>query len=178
MSKLTKTLERILRGSSDANIRFVDLLALLAHLGFKERVRGDHHILTREGVAEILNLQPRDGQAKAYQVKQVRGIIVTYGLAGNSGQLADDAADSPGPERSESEGAQLLNNIRYEIILYWSQEDEAFIAEVPELPGCAADGATYQEALANAEVIIGEWIETARELGRSIPTPRGRLLYA
>lgn len=72
----------------------------------------------------------------------------------------------------------MLNNIRYEIILYWSQEDEAFIAEVPELPGCAADGATYQEALANAEVIIGEWIETARELGRSIPTPRGRLLYA
>jgi len=67
---------------------------------------------------------------------------------------------------------------KYEIILYWSQQDEAFVAEVPELPGCAADGATYQEALANAEVVIREWIETARELGRPIPTPRGRLMFA
>jgi predicted RNase H-like HicB family nuclease len=71
-----------------------------------------------------------------------------------------------------------VENIRYEIILYWSKDDQAFIAEVPELPGCAADGATYQEALSNAEVVIREWIETARELGRTIPEPRGRLLYA
>ena len=70
------------------------------------------------------------------------------------------------------------DDIRYEIILYWSQEDQAFVAAVPELPGCAADGPTYQEAVANAEVVIREWIETARELGRPIPTPRGRLLYA
>lgn len=61
------------------------------------------------------------------------------------------------------------NNVRYEIILYWSAADGTYIAEVPELPGCAADGPTYQEALANAEVIIREWIETARELGRTIP---------
>lgn len=67
---------------------------------------------------------------------------------------------------------------RYEVILYWSSEDEAFIAEVPELPGCAADGANYQEALNNVEVIISEWIETARALGRSIPEPRGRLVFA
>jgi predicted RNase H-like HicB family nuclease len=67
---------------------------------------------------------------------------------------------------------------RYEIIIYWSDADRAFIAEVPELPGCAADGATYREALENAEVVIGEWIETARELGREVPKPRGRLLYA
>jgi predicted RNase H-like HicB family nuclease len=67
---------------------------------------------------------------------------------------------------------------KYEVILYWSEEDQACIAEVPELPGCAADGSTYQEALANAEVIIQEWIETARELGRPIPEPRGRLLFA
>ncbi|HEX5725819.1 MAG TPA: type II toxin-antitoxin system HicB family antitoxin [Longimicrobiaceae bacterium] len=67
---------------------------------------------------------------------------------------------------------------RYEIIIYWSDEDQAFIAEVPELPGCAADGATYAEAISNAEVIIGEWIETARELGRPIPEPKGRLLFA
>ncbi len=68
--------------------------------------------------------------------------------------------------------------IRYEVIIYWSEEDKAFIAEVPELPGCMADGATYQEALANAEIVIQEWIETARELGRAIPEPKGRLVYA
>ena len=67
---------------------------------------------------------------------------------------------------------------RYEVIIYWSAEDEAFIAEVPELPACAADGPTYEEALANVRVIVGEWIETARQLGRTIPEPRGRLLYA
>lgn len=71
-----------------------------------------------------------------------------------------------------------MGDIKYEIILYWSQVDQAFIAEVPELAGCAADGATYQEAVANVEVVIREWIETARELGRTIPTPRGRLLFA
>lgn len=69
-------------------------------------------------------------------------------------------------------------DIKYEIILYWSKDDQAFIAEVPELAGCAADGATYQEAVANVEVVIREWVETARELGRPIPTPRGRLMYA
>jgi predicted RNase H-like HicB family nuclease len=67
---------------------------------------------------------------------------------------------------------------KYEVILYWSADDEAFVAEVPELPGCAADGATRQEALANVEVVIAEWIETARELGRAVPEPRGRLLFA
>ena len=67
---------------------------------------------------------------------------------------------------------------KYEIILYWSNEDQAFIAEVPELAGCAADGATRQEALANAEVVIAEWIETAREQGRPIPEPKGRFLFA
>jgi predicted RNase H-like HicB family nuclease len=72
----------------------------------------------------------------------------------------------------------MNDDIRYEIILYWSREDAAFIAEVPELPGCAADGATYQEALANVEVVIREWIETARELGRPVPEPRGRLMFA
>lgn len=67
---------------------------------------------------------------------------------------------------------------KYEIIMYWSEDDQAFIAEVPELPGCMADGETYQEALANVEVIIREWIETAQELGRPIPQPKGRLMYA
>jgi len=67
---------------------------------------------------------------------------------------------------------------RYEVIIYWSEEDTAYIAEVPELPGCMADGATYEEALKNAQVIIDEWIETAKNLGREIPTPKGRLAYA
>ena len=67
---------------------------------------------------------------------------------------------------------------KYEIIIYWSQADQGFIAEVPELPGCAADGKTYREALANVEVIIKEWMDTAQELGRPIPAPRGRLAFA
>ena len=67
---------------------------------------------------------------------------------------------------------------KYEIIIYWSDEDQAFIAEAPELPGCMADGESYQEALATMEVIIKEWIDTARELGRPIPQPKGKLMYA
>ena len=67
---------------------------------------------------------------------------------------------------------------KYEIIIYWSEEDQAYIAEVPELPGCAADGKTYKQAVANVEVIIQEWVETATELGRAIPEPKGRLIYA
>lgn len=67
---------------------------------------------------------------------------------------------------------------KYEVIIYWSAEDEAFIAEVPELPGCAADGATYAEVMANVEVIIAEWIETAQAIGRPIPEPKGRLVFA
>lgn len=69
-------------------------------------------------------------------------------------------------------------NSRYEMIIYWSEPDGAFVAEVPELPGCMADGASYAEAVANAEQVIQEWIETATEPGRPIPEPRGRLMYA
>ncbi len=72
----------------------------------------------------------------------------------------------------------MKNSHKYEIIIYWSKEDEAYIAEVPELAGCAADGETYQEALSNVEVIIDEWIETAKLKGREIPQPKGKLLYA
>ena len=69
-------------------------------------------------------------------------------------------------------------NSKYEIIIYWSEQDAAFLAEVPELPGCMADGQTYQEAITNVERVIQEWIETAKELGRPIPEPKGRLLFA
>ena len=72
----------------------------------------------------------------------------------------------------------MSEQYKYELIIYWSKEDEAFIAEVPELPGCMADGATYAEAVANAETIIEEWIETAKSLGREIPEPKGKWTYA
>ncbi|MDR3700800.1 MAG: type II toxin-antitoxin system HicB family antitoxin [Candidatus Sulfopaludibacter sp.] len=145
---------QVLQGTADANIRFEDLRSLLGALGFAERIRGDHHIFSKPGVAEILNLQPRGSLTKPYQVRQVRSVIIRYKLA----------------EGTES--------TKYEIILYWSVDDDAFIAEVPELPGCAADGPTRQEALANAEIVIQEWIETAQEFGRPIPEPKGRLLFA
>jgi predicted RNase H-like HicB family nuclease len=67
---------------------------------------------------------------------------------------------------------------KYEIIIYWSEEDDSFVTEVPELSGCMADGKTYYEALKNTEIIIQEWIETAKESGREIPIPKGRLVYA
>jgi predicted RNase H-like HicB family nuclease len=72
----------------------------------------------------------------------------------------------------------MSETFKYEIIIYWSEEDATFVAEVPELPGCMGDGSTYQEALSNAERIIEEWIDTAKELGRPIPEPKGRLLFA
>ncbi len=111
-------------------------------------------LFTRGDVEEILNLQPKGNKAKNYQVKQVRNLFLKYKI-----------------------GREAMNS-KYEIILYWSQEDDAYIAEVPELPGCMADGATYQEALQNAETVIAEWIETAIELNRSIPEPKGKLMYA
>ena len=92
--------------------------------------------------------------AKPYQVKQVRNVIVQYRLSVE------------------------LKMSKYEVILYWSQEDGAYIAEVPELPGCMADGATYKEAVGNVEVVIQDWIKTAKELGRAIPEPKGRLMFA
>jgi predicted RNase H-like HicB family nuclease len=69
-------------------------------------------------------------------------------------------------------------SIKYELIVYWSDADDAFIVEVPELPGCMADGETYEQAVSNARQVIEAWIETARELGRPVPEPKGRLMYA
>lgn len=68
--------------------------------------------------------------------------------------------------------------IKYELIIYWSDEDQSFIVEVPELPGCTADGESYEQAVANARQVIEEWIATAKELGRPIPVPKGRLMFA
>ena len=146
-------LDQVLNGRSDANVRFSDLCGLLRKLNFEERVRGSHHIFTLERIEEIINLQPKGARPKAYQVRQVRG----------------DNPEVPTWRRFMS---------KYEVIIYWSEEDNSLVAEIPELAGCMADGATYQEALANAEVVIQEWIETAAELGRPIPQPKGRLIYA
>lgn len=86
VGRYAKLLERILGGRSDANIRFSDLVSLLLHLGFVERTKGDHHILTREGIEEILNLQPRGAMAKAYQVKQVRQVILRHRLGADENE--------------------------------------------------------------------------------------------
>ncbi len=83
MGKYEKLLAKILRGTSDSNISFQQLCSLLKKLGFDERIRGSHHIFSKDGVAEILNLQPSHGKAKPYQVKQVRNVVVKYQLAGD-----------------------------------------------------------------------------------------------
>jgi hypothetical protein len=104
VSKVTKTLDRVLRGNADANIRFGDLCVLLEHLGFTARIRGDHHIYTRDGVDEILNLQPRGGKAKVYQVKQVRGVILSHGLAGETEaeeEVPDEGTAEEGDAKTE-----------------------------------------------------------------------------
>jgi predicted RNase H-like HicB family nuclease/predicted RNA binding protein YcfA (HicA-like mRNA interferase family) len=145
---------QVLRGSADANIRFSDLRGLLLKNGFVERVKGSHHIFTHDAVAEIL--------------KSSTEKLVCKTLSGETSAQDSDSISTGRWERMT----------KYEIILYWSTEDEAFIAEVPELGGCAADGSTRQEALASVEVVIARWLETARELGRSIPEPKGRLLFA
>lgn len=72
----------------------------------------------------------------------------------------------------------MNEEIKYEMVIYWSEEDDAYIVEVPELPGCMSDGRTYEDAIKNTLAVIWEWIETANELGRDIPKPKGRLIYA
>jgi len=71
-----------------------------------------------------------------------------------------------------------MNNIKYELIIFWSESDESFIVEVPELAGCKADGETYEEAIVNAKMVINDWIETAIKMGREVPKPKGKLMYA
>ena len=87
MAKADKILEKILRGASDANIDFQDLRQLMISLGFQERIRGDHHLYTKDGVMEIVNLQTKGSKAKPYQVKQVRNLILKYKLAGENDQV-------------------------------------------------------------------------------------------
>jgi predicted RNA binding protein YcfA (HicA-like mRNA interferase family) len=123
VNEADKLLVRILRAASDKTIPFEGMCRLLLTLGFHEHTRGSHHIFTKDGVEEILNLQTKGG--KPYQLKQVRR---------SSSGIAWEAE-------------KMSSKYRYEIVMYWSEEDQAFIAEVPELPGCAADGVSYLEAL-------------------------------
>ena len=83
-----------------------------------------------------------------------------------------------GGSSSSTDSIRRLGMHRYELIIFWSEEDGSYVVEVPELPGCMADGLTYEEAIKKAEIVISEWIETARNLGREIPEPKGRLAYA
>jgi predicted RNase H-like HicB family nuclease len=152
MAKYDQLLARILRGGSDANIPFNDLCWLLQQLGFEERIRGSHHIFRKVGVEEKINLQRDDGKAKGVS-----------SLAG--------AWDHP--EVPSRRAGSMMN---YEIILYWSEEDGVFVAEVPELPGCMAHGDTQEAALASAKQAMQLWIDTAREFGDAIPPPKGRRL--
>lgn len=86
MTQVSKILDQVLRGTSDKNISFTALCQILKKMGFSERIRGSHHIFTRDGVAEILNLQPKESKSKPYQVKQVRAIILKYQL----GEIKDE----------------------------------------------------------------------------------------
>jgi predicted RNase H-like HicB family nuclease/predicted RNA binding protein YcfA (HicA-like mRNA interferase family) len=155
MSKFEKIISKILSGASDKNIKFQELLTILKNFRFEERIKGSHHIFYRKDIEEIINIQAgKNENAKAYQVMQLREIIWKY---------------------------RLMNKImkpKYEIMIYRSEQDESFIAEVPELAGCMADGKTYQSALKNVEQIISEWVETAQLTGRPVPEPKGRLKYA
>ena len=112
----------------------------------------------------------RDRLLPKVEARDVAGVGVRLcdGVRLDFGRGQARLSSRPGPER----------HCGCRLIIYWSDEDEAYVAEAPELPGCAADGETYAQALANAEVVIREWIETARELGRPIPEAKGRLLYA
>lgn len=103
MSRPAKTLDKVIRGKSDANLAFDDLCGLLRHLGFDERVKGGHHIFTRADVAEIINLQPRLGKAKPYQVAQVRGLIFEYGIADDPNDTPDEDADPPEDDNDAGE---------------------------------------------------------------------------
>lgn len=107
MGKTAKTLRRVLRGDANANVRFDELRALLVSLGFAERVRGDHHIFSLAGVTEILNLQPRGALAKAYQVKQVRGVLTANPWAYDAAGLAAPPTEPAGgaDQPPDAEGA-------------------------------------------------------------------------
>jgi predicted RNase H-like HicB family nuclease len=145
MSKKSKLRDKILSGKAQ-NIEFADLCTFLQQIGFSFRQESSHHIFTRDQIQGVLVLEPtKEGKAKSYQVRQVRG----------------NGAEKP-----------VMKATDYSVFIIWSKEDNAFSAQVPELPECVADGATREEALANATIAAQIWIDTAKELGREIPEPQ------
>jgi predicted RNase H-like HicB family nuclease len=150
-----KLLGTILRGASDANIAFEDLRQLLRHLGFDERTRGSHHLFRKSGIIDLINLQ-REGE-------QSRDV---------------SSAASPGGAAQVSIGRRRRRRLihKYEIIIYWSNEDRAFVAEVPELPGCMAHGDSQAAVLANAKDAMQLWLDAAKEFGHPILGPKGQRL--
>jgi predicted RNase H-like HicB family nuclease len=146
-----KTLEKLLRGQSDANIRFDELCHLLQAKGFRMRISGSHpfHPTRRNGTH-----QP---PARRLQ----RQAISSSTSPQNSGKLQTNMKPN-----------------RYEMIVWWSDEDTAYVVDVPELPGCMAHGSTRRAAIKNAEDAIKFWIKTAKDDGLEIPSPRGRLVFA
>lgn len=106
MSRADKTLRKVLSSTSDANLHFTELCQLLTHLGFAERIRGDHHIFSRPGIPEILNLQPRQAMAKPYQVKQVRQLILSHKLADGASPAKVRKADSDKPIGNEPDNGK------------------------------------------------------------------------
>ena len=154
MAGKDKVLEQILRATSDSSIRFDGLCQLLRRLGFDERIRGSHHIFRKAGVEERIDIQSDGQNAKAYQVRHTQG-------------------DRPIPSRSQ----RIAH--KFEVIIWWSDEDKCFVAEVPELAGCMAHGETPQAAPDSAQEAIQLWIDTAKEFGDPIPEPKGgRLKFA
>jgi predicted RNase H-like HicB family nuclease len=144
MSKHENTKQRVLSGTANASIHFDDLCQMLCRMGFRDRTNGSHRIFTKDGVAEIINLQPnKDGKAKPYPSQASQGY---------------------------NKDAQFMKH-EYPIQIVWSSEDEAYIAFAGQLDGCMADGATPEEAITNLRVIVQEWIETAKAEGRSVPSP-------
>ncbi len=155
MGKQKKTMERLLAGQADAHMGFDDLRSLLLSLGFEERIRGSHHLFSKRGIVEKNQLATRWPSCQTV-----------------SSQAS--ACDNPHIPVDESDMMY-----KYEIILYWSEPDQLFVAEVPELPGCVAHGKTQDEALKQARIAMGLWLDTAREQGEPIPEPKGRrLMYA
>ncbi len=147
-------MQKVLSGHADQNIDFDELRGLLTRLGFTETIRGDHHIFRKQGVRERINIQPRNGKAKAYQVEQIRVILKQYGH----------------DEHAIKEVGGM--DYKYRMELAWSERDQAWIVRVPELPGALADGPTPEAAIQEAQIIIQQWIETAQADGDPIPPPQ------
>lgn len=151
MSRQEKLLEQLRDQRLDASWNFNELCRLLQRLGFEMRVAGSHHFFRKSGVREAINLQPQGGKAKPYQ--------------------RAPSAKGAGKKWSDM-------NSKFEIVVYWSEQDGYFLAEVPELRSIITDGASRIDALRNAEEMIDAYLEAARAASWPIPEPQGRLAFA